>query len=236
MKKMLVLNHKNYMNYSDVNNYIKNIKDCIKNDFNVVVCPSDIFIPYFKGDYLFKLGSQNLSGINITGNSTGEQLKSIGVEYAIIGHSERKTNYFETGKVINTNIKSAIRNGIIPIVCVGETQKGISQRKINNIIVKQLKEYFVGINVFDNIIIAYEPTWSIGTGCAASNEHIFEVVDFIKKIMLKNYNVNIKVLYGGSVDLSIIDSLNNIANVDGFLIGKMSVNVDNVLDLMNKIC
>lgn len=235
MNKILVLNHKTYMNYGDVDNYIKKIKSAIRKDVNLIICPSDIYIPYFKGEYGFRLGAQNLSGINVTGNSTGEQLKSLDVEYAIIGHSERKINFFEDGKIINSNIKSAIKNNIIPIVCVGETKEEFDRRKTADVIIRQLKEYFNDINVEDNIMIAYEPCWAIGTGVVASNEHIFEVVDFIKTVMFKKYNVDIKVLYGGSVDLSVIDKLNKLCIVDGFLVGKISVNVDKILQLIKKI-
>ena len=85
MKKIVILNHKAYMEYEDVIDYIKEIKDKIRTDIEVVMCPSTIFIPYFNGKYNFSLGSQNISFKNITGEVTAKELKSLNVKYAIIG-------------------------------------------------------------------------------------------------------------------------------------------------------
>ena len=235
MKKLLVLNHKMYLDFNDIKTYISEIKDYIRSDIDVVVCPSDVFIPYFKGRYDFKLGAQNITGLFVTGEASAKQLKSLDVRYAIVGHSDRKIYFNEDSKVINANIAEAINNNIVPIVCVGETKEERERRKTGEVIVKQIKDYFRNIDVNSDVIIAYEPIWSIGSGIIPSNEDIYEVVDLIKSIVFKKYGVNISVIYGGSVDLKNISKLNKISNVDGFLIGKMSTSSSNILKIMNEM-
>ena len=104
MKKIVVLNHKMYLDFNEIKEYIKDVKDNIRSDIDVVMCPSNIFLPYFVGKYKFKLGAQNLSNIFCTGEVSALQLKSLGVEYVIIGHSERKNLLGETSKDINLKI------------------------------------------------------------------------------------------------------------------------------------
>lgn len=235
MKKLLVLNHKMYLDFNDIKTYISEIKDYIRTDMDVVICPSDIFIPYFKGRYDFKLGAQNITGLFVTGEASAKQLKSLDVRYAIVGHSDRKIHFNEDNKVINANIAEAINSNIIPIVCVGETKEERERHKTADVIIKQLKDYFMDIDVSNDVVIAYEPIWSIGSGNIPSNEDIYEVVELIKNIIFKKYGVNISVIYGGSVNLKNISRLKNISNLDGFLIGKMSTSASSVLQIMNEM-
>ena len=235
MKKLLVLNHKMYLDFNDIKSYISEIKDYIRSDIDVVVCPSDVFIPYFKGRYDFKLGAQNITGLFVTGEASAKQLKSLDVRYSLVGHSDRKLYFNEDSKVINANIIEAINNNIIPIVCVGETKEERERRKTADVIVKQLKDYFRDIDVNSDVIIAYEPIWSIGSGDVLSNKDIYEVVDLIKSVIFKRYGVNISVIYGGSVDFKNIERLKKITNLDGFLLGKMSTSSSSVLKIMNEM-
>ena len=105
MKKIVVLNQKSYMDYDEVLDFISNIKDNIRRDLDVIICPSNIYIPYYKGKYDFKLGSQNLYINNITGECTSRCLKSLGVSYALIGHYERKYYLNEESPLYSTLIK-----------------------------------------------------------------------------------------------------------------------------------
>ena len=123
MNKIIVLNQKSYMEYNEVLNFINEIKDNIRRDLDVIICPSSIYLPYYKGKYDFKLGSQNVYIKNITGEYTSKSLKSMGVNYVIIGHFERKYYLNEDSNLINLKIKDAINNNLIPIVCLGETKE-----------------------------------------------------------------------------------------------------------------
>ena len=187
----------------------------------VIVCPPSIYLNK-KYDNL-KLGSQNVSKYDLgahTGEVTSSQLKSFGVTYSIVGHSERRADG-ETDEDINKKILRLQEEGITPILCVGETKeerdKGTYQKVITNMLGKDL----VGVN-FNNIIMAYEPVWAIGSGITPTNEEIKEVAEIIKNIIPS------KVLYGGSVKLSNINELESISVIDGYLIGGLSLEIDNI--------
>ncbi len=235
MKKLVVFNHKMYLDFFDIKDYISSIKDNIRTDIDVVICPSDIFIPFFVGKYDFKLGAQNLCSTFCTGEASALMLKSIGVKYVILGHSERREKLNESGHDINLKIKDSLSNNIVPIVCVGETKEDRELKKTGEVILKQLKEYFRGVEVNTDIVIAYEPIWAIGSGVIPSNNDIQEVVNLIKNAIYKVHNVNIRVLYGGSVNESNVKELEKIDELDGYLLGKVSSNPEKVLKLLNSV-
>ncbi len=238
MSKIVVLNHKMNLTKQEVQNYIIEIKNSIPSDLEVIICPSNIYIPYFEGKYDFKLGSQNI-GYAKTGSYTGEvsgyQLKSMGVKYAIIGHSERLMLFKEDGELINKKIASSLEFGITPIVCVGENKEERSLKKTGVILTKQIKAYFKNIEIGQDIIIAYEPIWAIGGNVAASKKDILDAVTMIKELVLKLYNCDIKVLYGGSVNKDNVESILNIDVVDGVLIGSNSSDYQKVNELFKII-
>lgn len=222
--KLIVSNLKMYFDGSEIKNYLDNL---VKTD-NVIVCPSSIHIPYFLNKNI-NVGLQDIS-IYEEGAFTGEvsalQGSKLGVSYVLIGHYE--TRKYNDNKTINLKIKNALKYNIKPILCVGEKieEKNIALEVIKN----QLNECLDNIN--DKVIIVYEPIWSIGSGIIPTNEQIENVISFIKK------NYNCKVLYGGSVSLQNIEILNKIPNVDGFLVGLSSTNVDDfnkIINIVNKI-
>lgn len=235
MKKMVVLNNKMYLDYSNIREYILNIKDIIRNDLEVVVCPSNIFLPFFSGRYRFKLGAQNIAGVFSTGEVSGFQLKSLGVSYVLIGHLERRILFNETNKIINLKVKEALDNGITPIICLGETIEERDRRKTQDVILKQIKEALKGIDVYSDIIFAYDPIWAIGNDDAVSNNEIEEIVNLIKNSVFMVHNVKVKVLYGGSLNEENIKRINKIKNLDGYIIGKNSVSIDKISAIMNEI-
>ena len=172
--------------------------------------------------------------MDITGETNAHQLKSLDVRYSIIGHSDRLL-LNETSNMINRNIKDALDNNIIPIVCIGETKEERARKKTGEVLSKKLKEYFNNIDVKEDIIIAYEPIWAIGSGLTPEKDDIKEVIEYIKNAILKKYNINIRVIYGGSVSLSNIDKLNTIKELDGYMIGKISTDSKNMLEIMNRM-
>jgi len=235
MKKIVALNHKMYLEYSDVNKYIEEMKDNIRKDIEVVICPSSIFIPYFKGKYDFKLGAQNVTGVFASGENSGAQLKSMDVLYTIVGHSERKQVLKEENEMTNLNLQEALKYGIIPILCVGETKEQREMKKTGEVIRKQLKDYLKDVKVEESLVIAYEPVWAIGTGLIPNNDEIEEVIKLIKDIVFKAHGKNIRVLYGGSVNEKNVDELVKVPYCDGFLLGSVSKDPKNVLYVINAV-
>jgi len=163
-----------------------------------------------------------------TGSVNSTMLKSVGAKYVIIGHSENR-QIGETNKLINHKIKSALKSGLKVIFCIGETlqekRKKITKRVLN----RQMKLGLNKIKNNRNILIAYEPVWSIGTGLIPKSKELFETINFIKKRM-KNY----KVLYGGSVNPKNINELKSITNIDGYLIGGASQDPKKFIDIIKK--
>lgn len=169
-------------------------------------------------DSNIKLGAQNLYFEDegaYTGEISAMMLKSVGCEYVIVGHSERRQIFSENDELVNKKLKSAIQHSIVPILCVGES---LSQRENNEtfkVLENQLAKDLQGIE--GSVIIAYEPVWAIGSGKVASAKQIFEAHEFIKKF------IDTKVLYGGSVNPQNAQELSSIVNVDGFLVGGASL-------------
>ena len=134
---------------------------------------------------------------------------------------------------IPLKLKSCINNGIVPILCVGNDINEKDTSKLFCILDKELK-VLSGLKIND-IIIAYEPTWAIGTGVTPSLENIKSVHTYIKNVLSKVYNIKCKVIYGGSVNMSNIKEICSIEEVDGVLIGSSSLNPNNLLKMYNKI-
>ena len=155
-------------------------------------------------------------------------LKSVGAKYIIIGHSENRQNG-DTNKLINLKIKSALKSGLKVIFCIGETLKE-KRKKVTKLVLK--KQITLGLNKIKNkknIIIAYEPVWSIGTGLIPKSNDLFKTIDFIKKKIK-----NIKVIYGGSVNPKNALDLKSIRNIDGYLIGGASQDPNKFIDIIKK--
>lgn len=229
MEKLIIGNFKNYMTSNDVAIYLKEIEKIKGN--NIVLCPSNIYIPYFlKKD--FKVGIQNIASNEgtYTGEISSKQAKSLGINYAIIGHSERRINFNETNEIVNSKIKEALKEKLNVILCIGET----IDEKDNAIEVleKQIIECLKDIEL-NNIVIAYEPVWAIGTGITPTLDDINRITNDIKNIVQKNYNIDIKVLYGGSVNSSNIKDI--IELTDGVLIGKASTNIVEFLKIIEVV-
>lgn len=233
--KIIVGNIKMNMKFGEIPNYINHFKN-IKNN-NLVICPSYIYIPYFL-NYDFYVGSQNVC-VHEDGGYTGEvsarQLSSIGVKYTIIGHSERRIKLKETDVEINQKIKSSIQSKLKVILCVGETKEEKELLKKDVVLKRQIRNALFGINDIKDIIIAYEPVWSVGTNKLPSNDELIKTIIYIKDLVYIMFQKNVKVIYGGSVNEINIDSLKQIKELDGFLIGSASLNPSRFIEIINKI-
>ena len=166
-----------------------------------------------------------------TGDISILQLKELGIKHTIIGHSERR-QYYQDDRFVNEKIKLCLKNDVLPILCVGETQEENSRNETYSVCTREIDEAFKDNDIKD-IIIAYEPIFSIGTGIVPTNEFINETIGDIKKYILDKYGLNVKVLYGGSVNDGNIKTLEEIPNVDGYLIGGSSLKVDSMKNIVN---
>lgn len=233
--KLIVGNIKMNMKFGEIPNYINHFKN-IKNS-NLIICPSYIYIPYFL-NYDFHVGGQNVCAHEdggYTGEISAKQLHSIGVKYAIIGHSERRIKLKETDVEINQKIKSSLKSNLKVILCVGETEEEKNLLKKDVILKRQIRNALFGIEDLNNIIIAYEPVWSVGTNILPSNEELVKTILYIKDLIYSIYKKNVKVIYGGSINEKNIENLKNIKQLDGFLIGSASINPSRFIEIIEKI-
>lgn len=231
--KIIAANFKMNLTKTEIDNYLNTIKGKI--DKNVIFFPSDIYLNDFSS---YLTGSQNISFIEkgaVTGDISIIQLLDMNIKYTLIGHSERRL-YFNDNNYINSKIRLALLNKITPILCIGENLEEYQNKETFSKLTKQIDEAFLNNNSIlnDSLIVAYEPIWSIGTGNILDIKTIVEVIDFIKKYILDNYKLNLKVIYGGSVNLNNISNLESL-NLDGYLIGNACLDPKKFLELIRFI-
>ena len=216
-----------------VMNFFKSFKK--NKSVKIIYCPPNTLIrPMTKKLMKSKIevGAQNCHEHDsygaFTGSVNSSMLKSVGAKYVIIGHSENR-QFGETNRMINLKIKSALKSNLKVIFCIGETLQEKRKKITKKVLSKQIKLGLNKIKNNRNILIAYEPVWSIGTGLIPKPGDLFVTINFIKKIM-KNF----KVLYGGSVNPKNINQLKSIANIDGYLIGGASQDPKKFIDIIKK--
>ncbi len=167
-----------------------------------------------------------------TGELSGSMIRSVGCEYVIVGHSERREYFKETNSILNTKLLAAFRHQLTPIYCVGETLEQRDSNQTFDVIKTQLQDGLANLNsvIVDQsqeLIIAYEPVWAIGTGKVATNEQAQEVHQFIRQELNNLFNSSIsestRILYGGSVKPDNIEGLISQPDIDGALVGGASL-------------
>ncbi len=232
---IIVGNLKMNLTLSEMKEYASKLDDS-----GLIICPSYPYLQMFNQNG-YKICAQNVSEYEdgpYTGDVSASQLKSLGVEYVLIGHSERRHVFNESQESINKKIIKSIQNNLKVIYCVGETREERDNNETFNVIKKQLTALNNNLNLND-IIIGYEPVWAISDGVnpgiTPTNEEIDSVNQYIKKHIKEKYNINLPILYGGSVNINNISKLKEIISHDGFLIGGASKNVDNLKEIV-KIC
>lgn len=211
---------------------------------DVIICPP--FTSLYEAKKLIdgsviKLGAQNMfyedSGA-YTGEISAQMLKSVGCEYVILGHSERRTIFGERDEVINKKIKKALSQKLKPIFCVGETleerEKDITEKVVKRQIEKGLMD--VTPDEILDVIIAYEPVWAIGTGRTATPQQAQEVHHFIRKLLANMYSKDfanmIVIQYGGSVKPDNARELLSQKDIDGALVGGACLKADSFLGII----
>jgi len=177
---------------------------------------------------------QNFDFGPFTGSINSKLIKSTGAQYIIIGHSENR-NQGDKDQDINKKIKSALKENLKIIFCIGENLKEKKKKITYSVLKRQLKNGLKGINKLGNIIIAYEPIWSIGTGLIPKDSELKKNINNINKIIksLKKYN-KMKIIYGGSVNPENIKNLSKISEIEGFIIGGASTNPKKFIDIIKK--
>lgn len=213
---------------------------------DIAICVPYVHLPLVSElvrDTKLALGSQNVAD-KASGAFTGEiaaaMLQEFGCKYAIVGHSERRTYYGDTDASVAARFCQAQAEGIVPILCVGETLEQREQNQTFEVIKAQLDAVIdlAGIAAFGAAVIAYEPVWAIGTGRTATDDQAQEVHQQIRQyIAVKDQNVadKIQILYGGSAKPENAKGLFAMPDIDGGLIGGASLDADSFLKIYNSI-
>lgn len=194
-----------------------------------------------QGDAL-RIGAQNMHFADngaYTGEVSAQLLENIGVEYVILGHSERRAYYNETSEAINKKLHQAFRYGLKPILCVGESLEIRESKKTDAFVKQQVVEALVGLGTeqVKDLVIAYEPIWAIGTGLTASSEMANDTIKGIRKVVKELYDLEtseaLRIQYGGSVKPATIKELLSMSDIDGALIGGASLDADSFIEMVN---
>jgi triosephosphate isomerase len=185
------------------------------------------------------LGAQDLN-VNASGAFTGEvsadMIKDFGVQYVVVGHSERRSMYGETDQVVADKVRVALENNLTPLFCIGETLEEREAGNMESVVTRQIQAVIdlSGIDSFKNIIIAYEPVWAIGTGVTATPQQAQDAHAFIRSMLAQN-NADIAqttpILYGGSMNPGNAVELISCEDIDGGLIGGASLKAEDFLQI-----
>ena len=218
--KTIILNHKMNLYYDELNNYIERINNIEK---NIIIAPSNIYLLEFIKRCKHKISSQDICYIeegNYTSKVSWHQMKSIGIKYSIIGHSEK----FEDINKTNLKLKACLENNIKPILCFDSNDDQIT---LIDILTKDIES-------IDNIIFAYEPEYNINKENISIDE-IKQNINKISKHLLNKYQSKPTLLYGGGINKHNINDIYNIEELQGILIGSISSNIDELENLLIKI-
>ncbi|MBK7104065.1 MAG: triose-phosphate isomerase [Ignavibacteriae bacterium] len=210
----------------------------------VIVAPTFIALEAVKSlikGTSIKLSAQNMHSSDsgaFTGEISADMLKSVGCEYVILGHSERRTIFGETDEFINQKVKQALKNNLIPILCCGESLEERENGTTFKVVESQIRACLSGLSdeEIKNVVIAYEPIWAIGTGKTASPEQAQEVHEFIRTLLTNLTNAEIAseitIQYGGSVNAKNAKELLSKPDIDGALVGGACLKADSFRDII----
>jgi len=238
-RKIIAGNWKMNMLPNEAMNFINALEPKVKNEkCEIILCVpyTDLFYSLLTAQNTnIKIGAQNMHWEEkgaYTGEISAQMLKCINVNYVIIGHSERRTYFAETDETVNKKIKAAFENELTPILCVGETLKQRELGLAQEVITQQTE---LALNTLskkqvEDVIIAYEPIWAIGTGKVATKEDANEAIKQIRNKIASLYGEetaqNVSILYGGSVNSKNAKDLFSTSDIDGALVGGASLKVE----------
>ena len=173
-----------------------------------------------------------------TGEISAGMLTACGCTHVLIGHSERRQFFGETDETVNRRISSAIKHHLVPVFCIGETEKERDEQKTMNVLDKQVKDGLKGLgsDALKDLVVAYEPVWAIGTGKTASPAQVQEVHGFLRSLLISmfgnDFAESIRIIYGGSVKPANISELMKLEDVDGALVGGASLSAETFNDII----
>jgi len=247
-KPIIAGNWKMHKTLEEAKSFVKEVKSLVppQDKVDSVICAPALFLGQLvelaEGSEL-KIGAQNMH-FEESGAYTGEispvSLADIGVDYVIIGHSERREMFAETDETVNKKVLAAFKHELTPIVCVGESLAEREAGKTNEIVGDQVKKALAGVDALavKNIVIAYEPIWAIGTGKSSSPEDANEVCAHIRGVIADIYSDDVanevRIQYGGSVKPENIKDFLNQPEIDGALVGGASLEPRSFLQLLEE--
>lgn len=226
-------------------NFLQRIKA-----YKVIIAPPYIYLAQASDSFEKEcyLGAQDIFWFNrnsVTGEISPKMLKSLGIKYVIIGHSERRAYFNETDEMINSKIKACLSNDLIPILCIGEKDRKKGEDclsfRIKEILFRQLNYALRGISIkkLSNLIVAYEPIWAIGSDTPEEPEDTQKIIGLIRFWLARRFSEriakNLPILYGGSVKSQNILSFLSLKEIDGVLVGGASINKIELTMLLKKI-
>lgn len=252
MKPIIIANWKMQLNYRESMQLAEKLKSELPDNYlagrEVVLCPSFsslLLVGEMIRESNIKLGSQDIFWADkgaFTGAESPKFLFDAGCRYSIVGHSERRANLGETDEMANRKIRGALSVGLTPILCVGETRDERESGRTDAVIIRQVQKALKDIDLIptEQLIIAYEPVWVIGSGRTVEPfeaEHVFGViyqtlVDLLPKTILQN---NIRLIYGGSVDAVSAPNFVKLKHFGGFLVGSASLKPEDFLAIVEKV-
>ncbi len=237
--KYLICNLKANKTYEEMLNYKEQLTKINHEKLNFILAPSSIYLSLFKDSNL-NLCIQDIAlneKLNLTGDISMNQIKSLDVTYAIIGHYERRKYYKETEHEILEKIKDALDNKIKVIYCIGESIEERERKVEYQVLEREIARIFNKLDNTDlkNIIIAYEPTYLIGKSSTYDILKIRSMINFIKKLIKDYYGIDIDVVFGGSVNQENIDNLLSLNDLDGFIICSSILNPENITRIIEKM-
>ena len=233
MKKIIVFNHKMSLLYDDLYTYIERTNN-IDTDNDIIICPSNIYLEAFVNNSQWSISAQNMHYDTEelhTGEVSSNQLKSLGIEYTMVGHYERVREFKESANIINQKLIASLDSNIFPILCFGEN----IDEDYREVLPKLLDSYLKDIANIDFIIFAYEPIYAIGTGTLPNVSKIKEVTSFISKYLEDKYKKKPTLLYGGSLDSGNISDVINIDTINGVVVGNISSDIKEVEKIIKNI-
>ena len=246
-KSFCIANWKMNKNMDESLSFLDNLSnfDLKISDSNIVICPPSINLFYLANqnkNNLISFGCQNIFH-KIRGSHTGENsismIENIRCDWVIVGHSERRNDCNENNQIIADKMKLVYNSSLKPILCIGETFKQKENNETEKILKEQINTAFskITLNEDKDILIAYEPVWSIGTGIAATIDVINKNMKIIKNIInsFELNNCNLYLLYGGSVNENNATEIFSLDNVNGFLIGTSSLDVQTFYNIYKQI-
>ena len=243
-RKIILGNWKMNGNFSDISILCSGLNAIKKDTVDLVVCVPFVYLDFVRSKINnIKIGAQSVSKYDngaYTGEISASMLKDLDCEYVIIGHSERRTLFNETNEIVAQKAKEATSHDIVPIICVGENLDERNTGRLEHVIETQVEILFQHLSLSDleDIVIAYEPLWAIGTGLAATPSQVQSAHQFIRSIVAK-FNAalakNIRIVYGGSLNISNAKMLLNLDDVDGGLVGGSSLDCTAFSEIINQV-